>query len=687
MKNKNVLVALAYIKESSNPLDVFCNYIIICLNKGKGYRMRHDEVAEAIRSEFGLSMPHHMIKMCCRILCNDKRIVRLKNGEGFELKDFSYDVSEFEKKREIFWDKERLVVNGLISFVEEFKCKWSYDDARRYLENFLILQGNAVTIFAEKNIEPPVKQNYIPPEWYIGKYISKLLERNEDERTQYLLDIINGLMIYIGVHETQDYNQDREQKFKGTTFFVDTKLLLRLMGYSCKLEIESAKELVNLIVNEYGGNIGVFEHTIGEVESALHNAAECLKRRDDIFDYELRMYSHTNNLDPYDFEIYEKSVRKIITDKLKFKVQDSVDWDKHSIINNNIANGEMVSYIKKRHQTWKDRAVINDVNTINHINILRRGDYSIKYGGKRKLPVFITTNTLLVLDIREYIKQYRDEDKGIANWRENALPIISDNMLMFRLWLPRAKNMSALPAMTLARNAYAAQQANTAFFDKIRKTAKELKGKHKDVDVINVSDLMKEKLEENLVKNTKGNIEELTTEILAMSLDEVVAFKTDKLNEKLKNKTKESDNKTIIIQKHKEQIITSAVKRYNNKLGIGWFVIKGAELFWLWIVLAFGIIELFISMQSETLPKNQLTIQGAIFVALFIAIKIFENILDRGSMRDKVIEVAVKYVWRKYSKKVESTLVGLELDYRNEILQACIEQTPILRRYQKYCGS
>ena len=66
MKNKNVLVALAYIKESSNPLDVFCNYIIICLNKGKDYRMRHDEVAEAIRSEFGLSMPHHMIKMCCR---------------------------------------------------------------------------------------------------------------------------------------------------------------------------------------------------------------------------------------------------------------------------------------------------------------------------------------------------------------------------------------------------------------------------------------------------------------------------------------------------------------------------------------------------------------------------------------------------------------------------------------------
>ena len=324
---------------------------------------------------------------------------------------------------------------------------------------------------------------------------------------------------------------------------------------------------------------------------------------------------------------------------------------------------------------------------VNYINILRRGDYSIKYGGKRKLPVFITTNTLLVWDIREYIKQYRDEDKGIANWRENALPIISDNMLMCRLWLPRSKNMSALPAMTLARNAYAAQQTNKAFFDKIRNTAKELQDKHKDVDVINVSDLMKEKLEENLVKNTKGNIEELTTEILAMSLDEVIEFKTDKLNEKLKNKTEESDNKTITIQKLKEQVITSAVKRYNNKLGIGWFVIKGAELFWLWIVLAFGIIELFISMQSETLPKNQLTVQGAIFVALFIAIKIFENILDRGSMRDKVIEVAVKYVWRKYSKKVESTLVGLELDYRNEILQACIEQTPILRHYQKYCGS
>ena len=685
MNNKNVLVALAYIKESSNPLDVFCNYIIICLNKGKDYRMRHDEVVEAIKEEFGLMMPHHMIKMCCRILCNDKRIAKLKNGEGFELKDFSYDINEFEKKRKIFKDKERLVVNGLISFVEEYKCKWSYEETRRYLENFLILHGNAVNIFAERNIEPPLKLNYIPPEWYIGKYISKLLEYNDDERTQYLLDIINGLMIYIGVHETQDYNQDRGQKFKGTTFFVDTKLLLRLMGYSCKLEIESAKELVNLVINEYGGNIGVFEHTIGEVESALYNAAESLSRGDDIYDYELRMYSIINNINAYDFKIYANSVHKIITDKLKYKIQDSVDWDKHSNITNNIVNEKMIDFIRKKHQNWKERAIINDINTINYINILRRGDYSTKYGGKRKLPVFITTNTLLVWDVREYIQQYGDEDKGIANWRENALPIISDNMLMCRLWLPRAKNMSALPAMTLARNAYAAQQTNIAFFDKIRRTAKELQDKHQNVDVINISDLMKEKLEEKLVKNIEGNIEELTTEILAMSIDEVVAFQTDELNERLKDKIEESDNKTILIQKQKEQIITSAVQRYKNKLGFGWIIIKGANLFWFWVVLIFGIIELVISKQSETLQIKQLTCHGAIILFVYLSTRIFESILNRASVKDKVIETAVKYVWRKYSKNVKSTLVGLELDYKNEILQACIEQTPILFHYLTYC--
>lgn len=623
MNNRNALIALAYIKESANPLTVFCNYIIICLNKGIDYKMRHDEIAEAIEKEFGLKMPHHMIKMCCRILCNEKRIIKLKNGAGYELKDFSYDMNEFEMKRDVFMGKERLLINGLMSYAEDFKCNWTYEETREYLANFLIMQGNAVNIFAEDNIESPDTQNFVPPEWYIGKYVSKLLENNDDDRTQYLLDIVNGLMIYIGVYETQDYTQDREQKFKGTSFFIDTKLLLRLMGYSWQLEVESAQEFANLIIKEYGGNICVFEHTIGEVESALYNAAESLKRGEEIYDYELRMYSSLNKCNEYDFKLFSQSVRQVITEKLKFNIQDFADWNQHSSITNNLDNEKLADFIKSKHPTWKDRAIDNDVNTINYINILRKGDYSVKYGGKRKLPVFITSNTLLVWDVREYIQLYGDEDKGVANWRVNALPIISDNMLMCRLWLPKAQNLSSLPTMTLARNAYAAQQTNTVFFDKMRRTAKELQSKH-NIDMIDISVVRKEKLEEVLVKNVAGNVEEVTTEALATTIDELVAFETDKLHKDLANQKEESNNKTVIIQKQKEQIIRSAVQRYKDKIGAGRFLIQGTRLLWLWVALIFGIVGLVLPKLKGASVLKQLPYFGAVYVILFLIIKIGE---------------------------------------------------------------
>lgn len=684
MNNKNALIALAYIKESPNPLTVFCNYIIICLNKGIDYKMRHDEIVEAIEKEFGLKMPHHMIKMCCRILCNEKRIIKLKNGAGYELKDFSFDMNEFEMKRDAFMGKERLLINGLMSYAEDFKCNWTYEKTREYLANFLIIQGNAVNIFAENNIESPDKQNFVPPEWYIGKYVSKLLENNDDDRTQYLLDIINGLMIYIGVYETQDYTQDREQKFKGTSFFIDTKLLLRLMGFSWQLEVESAQEFANLIIKEYGGNICVFEHTIGEVESALYNAAESLKRGEEIYDYELRMYSSLNKCNEYDFKLFSQSVRQVITEKLKFNIQDFADWNQHSSITNNLDNKKLADFIKSKHPTWKDRAIDNDVNTINYINILRKGDYSVKYGGKRKLPVFITSNTLLVWDVREYIQQYGDEDKGVANWRVNALPIISDNMLMCRLWLPKAQNLSSLPTMTLARNAFAAQQTNTVFFDKMRRTAKELQSKH-NIDMIDISVVRKEKLEEVLVKNVAGNVEEVTTEALATTIDELVAFETDKLHKDLENQKEESNTKTVIIQKQKEQIIRSAVQRYKDKIGAGRFLIQGARLFWLWVALIFGIVGFVLPKLKGVSVLKQLPYFGVVYIILFLIIKVGEKILNRQSVNQFIIEKAVTHVWNKYSRHVESTLVGLETDYEKEILQACVEETPLLYFYQGYC--
>ena len=684
MANQNSLIALAYIKEMDNPLEVFCNYIRICLQITPGNSLKHDELAGKITEQFGLKMPHHMIKMCCRILEKEKKIEKIPQGAGYLLKDFSFDLNAFEVKKEQLQFKERLLVNGLISCAEDYNIQWDYPQAREHLTNFLLVRGNAVSIFSSKTVEVIEREKYIPNEWYVGKYISHLLECNDD-RTDYLIDIINGLMIYIGIYETADYNQDKGQKFRGTNFYFDTKLILRLLGYSWNLEVEATKELADLIVKEYGGNICLFDHTIGEIQYALNTAADSIKRGEIITDYELRTYVELNKCTDYDLKLYAQTAKDTIEKKLGLKIQPTIEWGNEKNQRYNLDVEKIKQFVKERHSKWKDKAIGNDVDAINYINILRKGDYSIKYGGRRKLPVFITSNTALVWDIKEYINQFWEDDKEIATWNINALPIITDNMLMCRLWLPKAQHLVSIPALTLARNAYAAQQTNIAFFEKIRASAMDLREKH-DIDIINVSVVRKEKLEELIVKNTHGNIEEITPEMVATTVDELVNQKTSELKESVDSLEKDNENKALIIKKQEENTICSAAERYKNKLGVGRIVIYLAKWYWVVIAIAFGLLSLGLSALKGMQWLQGFSWFGIIYVFLFIVLKLLEKIANRRSVEEFLISKATKFTWSRYADKVRSGLLDFEKNKEREILLACIELSPILCQYRRYCN-
>lgn len=676
MNTENTLIALAYVRETDNPLEVFCNYILICLLEAAEQKLRHDELCGKIEENFGIKIPHHMMKMCCKILEKQKKISKLPQGAGYLVQDAEFDLKAYEDKKERLAQKERLLVHGLLSLTEDYNLNWSYEKARDALVDFLLTRGNAVKIFSRQKVEDIEKEKRVPDEWYVGKYVSKILDKNDD-RTEYLLDIVNGLMIYIGIYETNDYYQDCTQKFRGTDFYLDTKLILRLMGYSWGLETEAAKELVDLITKEYGGNICVFDHTVGEIQSALYTASESLRKNETITDTELRVYASLNKCTSYDLKLHSQSVEGMIGKK-GCTIKPGLEWNETESHLCNLNSEEVKKHIKSKHPKWKDRAIDNDINTVNCINILRKGDYSVKYGGRKKLPVFITTNTQLVWCIRDYISTHGDADKGVATWNVNALPLITDNMLMCRLWLPKAKIKSSLPAMTLARNAYAAQQVNAAFFEKLRIAADEMKQKH-HVDVIDISLLRKEKLEELLIKNTEGDIEAMSVEVIANSVDEVVKFETLTLKEENEELKAECQNHVIQNQKNKENTIKSAVARFREKLGPRKWVIMLAKYYWVVVAIIFACLSLGIGQIKVFLGGT------GIYMLLTVVNKILEKWLSRSSWGDFFVSKAVAWVWNYYSRTIREGLLDFEKELEEDILRACVEEDELLLKYQQYC--
>ena len=484
-------------------------------------------------------------------------------------------------------------------------------------------------------------------------------------------------------YETNDYFQDKNQKFRGTDFYIDTKILLRGLGFSWKLEVESTKELLQLIKDEYSGNICVFEHTIGELEAALFNASISLKQGKEIDDLELRLCAALNKYNDYDFELFSKGIRSKIEDELDYRIQPAISWHDKNVHDYNIDWNSILEYIQTNHPNWKNRAITNDVNSINSINILRKGDYSKKFGGKNKLPIFVTSNTPLISDIRKYAALF-EFDKDQISWNVNSLPIISDYMLICRLWLPKSKTLVSIPTLTLARNAYAAQEGNTIFYSKLKEAAVDMGLKH-NVNILDLSELRKGKIEEILVKNTLGNFEDITTEVIANSIDELIAFETINLKSSIDKLEGVNSDNTLMIDKQRQQIIVSACERYKNKLGIGVIKIKLAEIWWIINTVIFGLLLVLFNYIKDANYLTNLKTGSIIIVVITILIKILEKYFARINITNYLLRLSVSSVWKQYSNSVKSTLVGLETNFEKEIIASCLENTIIFNKYIDYC--
>lgn len=687
MKNNNSLIALAYIKESENPFEIFCNYILYCINSSPDNMLRHDELVSCIEEKFGLRMPHHMMKVCTGILHKEKKLIMLSQGRGYSSKVDNFDVEAFDKKREDLKRQEEKLIENLILFVKDYNLIWTDIEAKDYLTDFLLNEEQAYNLFVNEKLQNVDASNQISPNWYIGNYVTHLL-KEKNSLTKYLISIVCGLMIYIGIHQTDDYNQEKKQNFNGTDFYLDTKLLLRVMGFSWDLEVKAANELIDLITKEYGGNICVFNNNIDEIENALTKAANSIDHCEEIADAELRIFSELKRCDSFDFKIFSQEIRKKIEDEFHFNIQENIDWQNNNAQLYNLDWGLLISYIQERHVNWNARAITNDVDAINYINVLRNGDYSVKFGGQNRRPIFITTNFYLINDIRDFLSYCEENDEIAPNWKVNKLPIISDHAMMCRLWLPKSQHLESIPALTLARNASVAQNNNIQLLQKIKKSAKELKSKHK-IDIIDLDEIRKGKIEELLVKKTSGNIDDITPDIIANSIEELIRFETLGLKDEVTVLKSNIDLTSFELKKSKEQIVLSATERLKNKVGVSKILIMLSEKWWIFNSLLFGLFAVFIWLidnNSSNQGSNIVSLKiPFIIIILTVCIKIFESFVDNLNLTETLICKSVEFSWNKYKCKISDSLIEMEKVMEKEIIQSCLENSEVFLKHKEYC--
>lgn len=300
-------------------------------------------------------------------------------------------------------------------------------------------------------------------------------------------------------------------------------------------------------------------------------------------------------------------------------------------------------------------------------NILRKGDYTYPYGGKSRLPVFVTSNSKLAYTFRDYITESDENGKG---WSAHALPVISDNMLLYRIWLPYATEFSDLPALTLSRFAYSAQSEGVVFFEEFRKVAAGL-DRIRNVDLISTTEATRRKLEDILIRETNGELDQMTSEVVATSFDECVRMKHIDLVEENRDLNERAEAREA-------QVIRLLARDYVNKLG--WFrvLLLAAKYWWL---LGFGILFAVTTIISDNVYLRSISMMPILIQVVQFGLDKFVD--DRG-LRYRVYDRTLSYVKRKYSSKISRKVVAAGYDSdKDAVIDYCVTHTPVFDRLKE----
>lgn len=568
---KNALIALAYLKSEDSPVKSISQLMYYCMTQVADNTFSLEGVRQAMRGICRLELPVGIIKICLNELCKTKHINYNKNEKCYTLLDNKdFDLSQFETKLSIYNTAEASVLATFCDYVKNtYNLNWSQDTARSAIEEFLTCGENAVSIFLgdkiteSEDFAPDVRKS-----WYFASYLQSV--KTNSTIMGYVQDLAYGYAKCIGLlgSADKDGNININQGFAGTEFYLDTKLILRFLGYSYDSEVQAAKELVGYI-RKAGGLTRVFYRTLSEIGSALYGAALTIKNGHAVIDdAEMGFYtSDASRATDLLSKFGNSRQLDLLQDLLQQKGfvtmgEDDARWGDKHINRNNIDVTKLEKHIADANPRWNPRGIENDVDAINRINRLRGGNYTTYFGGKRKLPVFVTSNYFLIRDVALYAKI---ADSSV-NWGHMCLPLISDSLLTYNIWIKSERNGLNIENTVLSKMTFALNHSSSNFKAKLIEETRRLQAVSPEEVPFILETAHIETVYEVIkaaVSATQGDAENLTPEIIIASENEAIKNRT--YLQQIENEVLLTENERLRAEQQQVQA-TLDKEREDNKL-------------------------------------------------------------------------------------------------------------------------
>lgn len=403
-------------------------------------------VRDGIRSRFGLEIPARTVQIVLRRL-SKSHLLKREHGVYHIVR--SLPTPEIDRKKSEAERHISAVISGLIQFSSQGAKSISHESAAvnatmAFLAEFDIsclrayLRGTAI---------PHLEGDHRTDIVLVSEYVT-YLQRSDPERFESFSIMVRGHMLANALLCPDLQGALKSSNYRRTTFYLDTPLLVRLLGVEGSAKEDTVKELIALL-QRLKGRIATFSHSRRELEDVIRGAAVKIDRpngRGAIVAEARRRGTTKSDLlflaGRIDTRLTEAAIE--VESTPVYLKQFQIDETAFE----NILDDE-VSYYNSRAREY-------DINSVRSIYVLRKNTQSLSV--ENSGAILVTSNSAFSRAAWNYGKQY-EVSREVSS-------VITDFSLANMAWLKAPMGAPSLPMTEILAFSYAALQPSPELLDK-----------------------------------------------------------------------------------------------------------------------------------------------------------------------------------------------------------------------------
>lgn len=512
---KNAIISLAMLyalwqTKRSDLLDLIRPFVLyaVGVTTKVGDIIDVEGICRYMESEFGYQsfqcavVERILLRETSDAIKQESRIIKKENRKFILIASLSTQVEKFNSKRLVCKEHSDAVTTALAGYLNHNRaCRrdnYTSSEAEVFLLSFFERQGGSIVLSADDLRQISFKNSEL--DFFIGKFI---LEENEKRSSlmDYIVELVKGYFVTTALYLQAENLDVTHASFSNVIFYLDTRLLLALLGFKSSQENESVQEMVKSLQRN-GAKLACFSYNIEEVENILeaYKQSTVSPRRYpatitlEFFDERGASYTHVDAAQ----KAFIQKLRNFQVDEISFEaalINAGVKDQATGLLNDD----ELRNILLEMKPSYNVSTLPDDLAAINTVSRIRRG---------KRLPniekckaVFVTSNPLLVSGTKQLLINH-SEDVGF--------PLaITGNDLCVMAWLKDFERSNNLPKMRLLENVLAAltpsKELMDAYFDNVDYLEKQGDLSGDEAALLRMDQFAKKELME-LTKGEKGNL-------------------------------------------------------------------------------------------------------------------------------------------------------------------------------------